>query len=610
MKSTKKKKFDIKNFFIQHIEKILLALIVPLALYVAYTGTRYELLTWKPEDLQQISTQADTHIRTNDWTADSEDVKITPYEQVAGWIKVGVSPDLYRTTTLWMPSLFPPKNKRPGLEPTQLLTVRDLRASSGLGAVAVNPNSAAAQALDITTPQTGRRWAVITGLIPVKEQLVSYVDAFSSSVHPDPIRDMPLYDFYEIERAEVVPGQSADLEWKKLDFSQTFKINMDLWSGVSLDPVDPTYIAPGAFPIAYPLPPIDKKYGEEVAHTPQIPLLTETQIKQSQQIEQLQKRQLKEFLDVDERDFLERDPFSGVSRQGSAGVIPGIRGGEGANQPRRRRTRDKEDEEIIKPVEVTNYLFRFFDFDVEPGKTYRYRVRLQLANPNYRLPPNVLEEESLAKEPRLMTDFSTASNMVTIPLESRVLVTKVASPKTNWQDPTAGIMAVHFNIEDGSEWCVEKDKITRGSTINFSQQDGKNFALSGKEKERMPEPVVEEPTRRSTGRNTRQTRAEREREREKERKAASVKPQPEDDGSKRKIDILSDVCVMDLIGGNTLLKSQQGPVLDFTSPGRMLVLEPSGNMVIRKVNTDLTEIETIKTPLSTSRSGGRFGMRN
>ena len=33
---------------------------------------------------------------------------------------------------------------------------------------------------------------------------------------------------------------------------------------------------------------------------------------------------------------------------------------------------------------VDFWLLRFFDFSVQPGKRYKYRVRLVLADPNYR----------------------------------------------------------------------------------------------------------------------------------------------------------------------------------------------------------------------------------
>ena len=41
-------------------------------------------------------------------------------------------------------------------------------------------------------------------------------------------------------------------------------------------------------------------------------------------------------------------------------------------------------------------LFRYFDFNVEPGKRYIYRVRLALANPNYLMKATVLKKAELA----------------------------------------------------------------------------------------------------------------------------------------------------------------------------------------------------------------------
>lgn len=618
MKPKKKNRFNLKSFFVAHIEKILLAFLIPVALYIAYLGTKYEPLTWKPEDLQQISEQANTHVRNNEWTADDEEVKIIPYDVQATWIKVGVKADLYKSTIQWMPSLFPEKNKRPSLESQQLLAVQDLKAYTGLGAVAINPASAAARVAEITTPKIGRRWSVITGLIPVKEQLEYYVNAFSTSVHPDPMRDMPLYVFYEVERAEIEPGQTADqLQWKKLDFYRSLQQNLMLWATPALDPVDPNYIAPSPFSMAYPLPPIDKKFGEEVAHPPAIPLLTDTQMKQAKQMEKLQEKMLKEMVDFDERDFLDQDPFSasgafgnmrpgmGANMSGGGSMDSGM-SGEG-NTTRRRRSRRPEkekEEEIFKPVEVTNYLFRFFDFEVEPGKTYRYRVRLFLANPNYRLPANVLLEEASAEQPRLETAYSVASNMVTIPLESRVLNTGVtaASARTPWVDPLASIMAVHFDITDGSEWCVERDRVYRGSTVNFPRQTGENYALSNKPAMSGFEGGMDTmgPPPEPGGGGRRPPRGGRP-------PKNPPKPKPEDDESKRVIDIVSDVCILDMDGG-VMLPKQGGPdIPDTRSPGRLLVLEPSGSLVIRNNSTDFLEVEAIKTPMPALGGMGSYG---
>ena len=51
--------------------------------------------------------------------------------------------------------------------------------------------------------------------------------------------------------------------------------------------------------------------------------------------------------------------------------------------------------------EIPYYLFRFFDFTVESGKRYVYRVRLMLLNPNYEIPPRFLISDELDKKPYL-----------------------------------------------------------------------------------------------------------------------------------------------------------------------------------------------------------------
>ncbi|MCL2744087.1 MAG: hypothetical protein FWE67_09560 [Planctomycetaceae bacterium] len=599
MKPKKKKKsFDIKDFFIKHTEKILVALLVPIACYIGYQGTLYEPLKWQPDELRKIADDADKTIKSSVRKAVDEEVIIRPYDTIAGWIKIGVKPDLYRTDTPWLPSLFPDKVKRAGLEPSQLFTVKDLRALTGLGAIAVNPQSEAAQNVGITTPQIGKRWVVITGLIPVKEQLNIYVDLFSSSMQPDPMRDFPMYRFYEVWRAEVKPGQTDDqLNWgdKPLKFLPDYLQNLALWGTPALDPVDPNYIAPGRFPMAYPLPPVEKKYGEEVAHPPLIPLLTDTQVEMNKELEKYHEKRIKNMFNVSEQDILEGNPF---------GPGGGMRGGEmgdtgmgpGRTTPRRKSSQDEEED--FKPVEVSNYLFRFFDFDVEPGKTYKYKVRLILENPNFQMQPQVLTDESIAKVRELKTDFSVPTNAVTVPLESRVLVTGVADSRSSWEDPTASVLAVHFKKEDGSEWAVPLNRVTRGSTINYPGRDATNHGIKSTPKPGGMEGIMEMPPEGTGNRRGQQRTPTR----------PPIPKAPADDESKEKINVLSDVCVLDIFGGQRLqfVGNVDSKTTDLRSPGKVVVLEPSGSLVIRDLSTDLQEVNTVKNPVAIQR-GGMYG---
>lgn len=585
MKSTKKKKFDpgqIKSFFILHGEKVALVLFALIAIYVAYQGTRYKPLSWQPEALRQAAQSADNHIQTNQRKAADEGVTIFTYDTYADWIKVGVKANLYKTNIQWMPPLFPEKVKRGALTKEQLFTVRDLKAGAGLGGVTINLASEAATLQNLQNPQIGKRWAVITGLIPVKEQLDIYVNTYSTSVAPDPDRDTPLYWFYEVERAEVEPGTAAgNLQWQKLDFFPTFVENMNLWAGNAPDPVDPTYVAPvHFFPMEYPLPPIEKPFAEEVAHPPTIPLLTQTQMQQMLELEQLQQERMRRMFDINANDLLGRDAF-----------------GESETNRRENPRDKKQDGEENELLLVTDYLFRFFDFNVEPGKSYRYRVQLLLANPNYGLEENVLLEAKLAKERLIRTEFSEASNMVTIPLQSRVLATDVTPPsaRTPWFEPFASLMAVHFEMEDGSEWCIDIDRVYRGQTINYPKREVKNFSSElkadagmggpGGNPQPAPRPGVRPPAPRP-----------------------GAKPAtPVVDDSKKTVDILSDVCVLDMQGGTGLIRTSND-ALELKSPRKILVLEPSGNMVLRKVEADETEVELLKNPEKTA--GMRGGPNN
>jgi hypothetical protein len=615
MKPNKKKKFDIGLFFTENIEKIILILVIPVAIYIAYLGTQYEPLSWQPDALVKAADNANNTIKTSERKAVDEGVSIITYDVKATWIKAKIRSEYYRTETQWLPSLFPEKNKRSAVN---VFTVKDLKAQAGLGAVSVNASSPllADRVPESGTTTTGspsinsrigERWAIVTGLIPIKEQLNLYVDKFSSSVLPDALRDMPTYILYDVERAEIVPGKNSDeLEWQRLDFLTEFLQKRSLWTGNAVDPVDPTFFAPqvpGKFPMAYPLPPVTKKFNEEVAHPPFIPMLTDSQMEELKQTEKIREQLRKEMFDIKPEDILD-NPFGGSeSRIGTTGGSMDGSTIQGRNRRTRRSAQEQEEEEI-KPVQVNNYLFRFLDFKVIPGKTYRYRIRLYLANPNYNLAPNYLEDETLSKEPYLITEFSAPSNMVTIPLESRVLTTNVfaTDPKQPWTEPAASIMAVHFDLADGSEWYVEKERVYRGSTINYKRQDVTNPLLEKQttafdmESGSSPPSARPAPARRPTTPPSRTG-------------AGARTTEPKTTG--KQLDIVSEVCVLDMKGGEALYKvptaAQKAP--DLKSPGKVMVLEPSGNMIIRTINTDLVEAETIKNPTAVNNlgSGGMGG---
>ena len=55
-------------------------------------------------------------------------------------------------------------------------------------------------------------------------------------------------------------------------------------------------------------------------------------------------------------------------------------------------------EHTFLPKGVDYYLLRFFDFSVEPGKKYKYRVKLVLKDPNFNMPQSVLSPAVLDRQ--------------------------------------------------------------------------------------------------------------------------------------------------------------------------------------------------------------------
>ena len=583
----KKKKLDIKAFFINHVEKVILALVIPLALFFAWKGTKFTLLQWTPVELEGIAKDADQKIKGSERGPADEGISVSKYDLKAQLIKVPILPDLYATDIKWMPSLFPEKNKRTAVD---VFTVEDLRASSGLGAMLVDSTRPEASRLGVPpgTTQIGQRWAVVTGLIPYAKQSEHFIRTFSESVFTEELRDTPQYRMYDVFRAEIPHDTNIhnldpdDLDWIKLDISEALKKTV-IWgrsgsgrgSG-SVDPVDVTYQAPIprelSIPMAQGLPPVTKPFGAEVAHPPMIPVLTDEQAQAIQEQKQLQEEQLTQFFEIDLENIITRDPFAQPPEE--SGGVP------------------------LQKSSSQYFLFRFFDFSVESGHTYCYRVQLRLNNPNHGLKEELLENRSLQEAPLLVTDFSEPSNPVTIPLGSRVLVSSTSlNEQSPWLEPQAGIFLIYFDMENGTEWYHERDRVYRGQTLNFrgdgigppktegpdGRTGGGGIAMGATP---APQGTRNTSPRGSTGATT--------------STAAST------ENKRQGMDFHSEICVLDIYGGTRFPRASTQNIVtgpDLRAPGRVLVLEPGGQMRLRKIDTDAIEMEQLKNPITSGTSG-------
>ncbi|MEZ6061163.1 MAG: hypothetical protein R3C19_12430 [Planctomycetaceae bacterium] len=107
-----------------------------------------------------------------------------------------------------------------------------------------------------------------------------------------------------------------------------------------------------------------------------------------------------------------------------SGIVKDIESGLGENK----KLTDKE-KQVLDTSRATAeqrlLLVRFMDFTVDRGKTYQYRVRLEMRNPNFNVPLDRLEQPELATQKTLMSDWSQPTEPVAIPMEYRYYVAKV-----------------------------------------------------------------------------------------------------------------------------------------------------------------------------------------
>lgn len=95
-------------------------------------------------------------------------------------------------------------------------------------------------------------------------------------------------------------------------------------------------------------------------------------------------------------------------------------------------------------------LFRYLDFDVEPGNAYRYRVRFRLVNPSYQRPIEELVDPEIAAKPDRTTPWSKPSEVAVVKDDSQFFLTKVNSGITRRGEATANVQVVQWYPDSGT----------------------------------------------------------------------------------------------------------------------------------------------------------------
>lgn len=411
-------------------------------------------------------------------------------------------------------------------------------------------------------------YAVVKMLVPVKKQREIYRNAFVRSVHEDPSKDDPSYVGFIVERQEVGVSEAEDkpaeiiraTRWgdvgQKGTVADTLAKRNQQFAGYSPEVADPNVVLPT---LVHPLGPKADSGWEvaKVVHSELVPAADEMTF--SVELAAAEPEPAADDAASKDADA-GPDPFAQTTVAGQPNAFRpggGFRGGapmmgKGGGLGERSLSVVAQGGPMggrwqggAAMADTEYYLLRFFDFNVVPGKSYRYRVKLGLSNPNNGLDPKYLEKPELAKETVLQTDWSEQSPVVSIPRESYFLVGEA----TRGSDPAIELIAVRMVADQGIKAAVAKGSQYRGQIGNFRNE---RVDLSTDEPAFPPPALPGEPE--------------------------TKKPKKERD---KPIDLLTDTLLVDIRGGDPLARSKE--------PAEALVLTPSGRLAVRSQVADAEE---------------------
>jgi hypothetical protein len=433
-------------------------------------------------------------------------------------------------------------------------------------------------------------WACVVAKVPVKEQLRLYRDVFENARGGDQANDFPEYLGFYVQRAEIRPGQPFqwapvavyDGQGKYIEKGMAAKVIPQIvkdWAAETPEVVDPRYIAPV---LAFPLPPlVGRDWGSEATH-PDIPLASDAVDEPAEDDTPAATEDVGDTREGNNASDLFSQPDPSLSTRGPSarsgmprnfgGARPSMHGGMRFPGPVPRPSmnaipsgggvytgRDMGHQRTALPHGVTCWLVRFFDFNVQPGKKYKYQVRLVVADPNQGvlkkwLDASVLERMEKDRNPLRLTDWSEPSATIGIPDAGSVRLAEAKTPsdKVFNDEPGVTLLVESFDVDDsGKAMQAQKEKYFRRGSVANMTEDAKILVDQNQFIEQV------ESFRFHTG-----------------------------------------ITVLDMCGGNRLNR-------DMSQPASVLLMSSAGQLSVRNELDDADEVERFKTTFAkdTTRRG-------
>ena len=294
----------------------------------------------------------------------------------------------------------------------------------------------------------GLRFVAVRGVFDLATQQDKLQRALGDAFTMQNMQTAKFLDFldFELERKKESMDQNAPWSgpWEKIDIQTSIDI---LKESADFDPpVVNTNITDRV--ITMPLPSRIAGFWYKIATHPRVENFTLSQEEIEQELnlnrlflnqykkthahEKVFKEKQKGFseLQLGMRQIRSEVMFSGQA-EASESVFRGM-----ANTMSRQNPGEPMDEKKYIQMLKANataagrlLLFRYFDFDLKPGETYKYRVRLVVRNPNYQRPIDEVVLPSVAEGEIRTTPWSNETASVNVELDTYYFLSDVRPPR-------------------------------------------------------------------------------------------------------------------------------------------------------------------------------------
>jgi len=390
----KKKKLNlskdgIKNFFFRHVEKLFFGLACGLILLFVWLGFKSPAFkATTPKEMLSKTQQAETFINDDSHWNKIQDYRVADTEAAKRISEAkAVDPTTYPYRQISGTAVFTLEPRRdPALDPVKEFQVQHIRGQvaqaildpnekekleeSGLNALPDSglqfPPNQKIESFMMRPGQFGNNVKLETfdavvgmALIDHKKQMQNFKENFQYQRGYDPVRDIPEYSAIEVQR------KTDDSEWEPI--TEHVYVVSNYLGNPAKELADEKYISPS---ITLPIPPLVGQDYRKFALLDEIPTVD---------VFADDKEEKDKKLGNDESSSSERDIFGSRKQSGTKDEEDQSEDDKSEDEKPDAKASDSEDAEIEAPIR----LVRFYDLQTKaPGKTYSYRVRVWIKDPN------------------------------------------------------------------------------------------------------------------------------------------------------------------------------------------------------------------------------------